>query len=72
MDLPEVAVVLNVFGDGVLWNGVVGWALQKDESDSAVSSWLPGDIERLADGNDALETRCADWVALFKSVSGCI
>lgn len=42
---PDVAtVVLGLLDNGVLWDGVLAWALEEDEGDGALGSWVPGDL----------------------------
>lgn len=62
---PDVSArVLDVLDDGVLRNGVGGWALEEDKSDGAIGCWVPGNSEALSDWDDRVEAWLRDWVAL--------
>lgn len=65
LGVPGVgAAVLDLLGDGVDRDEVLGRALEEDEGDGALSGRLPGDGEGLADGDNGVQARLRDGVAL--------
>ena len=65
LGVPGVATaVLDLLGDGVDGDEVLGGALEEDERDGALSGRLPGDGEGLADRDDGVQARLRDGVAL--------
>jgi len=65
LGLPGVAAaVLDLLGDGVDGDEVLSRALEEDERDGALSGRVPSDGEALVDGNDGVQARLGDGVAL--------
>lgn len=61
---PVIAAsVVDALGDGCNRHDIGGRAVKKDERDLALGVGLPGDCERLADGDDAVKTRLVDGIA---------
>jgi hypothetical protein len=61
---PVVAAsVVDALGDGLNRHDIGGRTVKKDERDLALGVGLPGDCERLADGDDAVKTGLVDGVA---------
>jgi hypothetical protein len=60
----EVSSVWVILDDGVLWDGVLGWTLEEDESDGAGGGRVPADGVSLASWHDIMQTGCVDRVAL--------
>lgn len=60
---PVIAAsVVDALDDGLNRHDIGGRAVKKDERDFALGVRLPGDCERLADGDDAVETGLVDGV----------
>jgi hypothetical protein len=71
LGVPGVAAaVLDLLGDGVDGNEVLGRALEEDQGDGARGGRLPGDGEALADRDDGVQARLRDGVALGSIASG--
>jgi len=65
LGVPGVGTaVLDLLSDGVDRDEVLGGALEEDEGDGALSGRLPGDGEGLADGDNGVQARLRDGVAL--------
>lgn len=61
---PVVATsVVDAFDNGLDRLHIGGGTVKKDERDLALGIGLPGDCERLADGDDAVKTGLVDGVA---------
>ena len=70
---PVVAAsVVDAFGDGCNRHDIGGRAVKKDERDLALGVGLPGDCERLADGDDAVETGLVDGVTSRIALRGSV
>lgn len=62
---PDVAaVVLGALDDDIGQLEVGGRSLEEHEGDWTLGGWLPGDGEALTGGDDGVQVRLVDWVAL--------
>lgn len=59
--------VLNALNNGAVVDDVLSWTTEEEDRNSSLSSWVPGDLEWLADRDLLVQSWSEDWVALWLS-----